>query len=177
MNKPEPSIFSRYQESRTQMFLDSDKHYANWLPGLRAQKRRRIFVIALITLLAAAAGFALATLAVRGALGGWAVCYIAFLFAAIVLGIVSHSRAEAPEDALDEYEVARRNHARSIGLTVTQGLGTAAASYLFLGAMFLDNTDLALSGGALVLTALSAGRYAPAMLLAWTTPDPDPEDG
>ncbi|MDZ7928716.1 MAG: hypothetical protein U5N21_00945 [Rhodococcus sp. (in: high G+C Gram-positive bacteria)] len=177
MNARDPNILSRYQQSRTQMFLDSDKHYANFLPGLRAQKRRRTFVIALIVVLALQAGFALATLGLRGALGGWALSYIAFSFASIVLGIVSHSRAEAPEEALDEYEVARRNHARSIGLTVTQVLGTAAAAYLFLGAMFLDNPDLALSGGALVLTALSAGKCTPAMILAWTTPDPEPEDG
>ena len=177
MTKPEPSLFTRYQESRAQMFVNSDKHYTNWLPGLRPQKRRRTFVIALVALLVAEAAFALAVLAARGALGGWAVCYIAFFFASIVLGIVSHSRAEAPEGALDEYEVAHRNHARSIGLTVTQGLGTVAAAYVFLGAMFLDNPDLALSGGALVLTALGAGRFTPAMLLAWTTPDPDPEDG
>lgn len=177
MTKPEPSLFARYQESRAQMFVNSDKHYANWLPGLRPQRRRRTFVIGLVALLVATAAFALATLTVEWALGGWGLCYIAFFFASIVLGIVSHSRAEAPEGALDEYEVAHRNHARSIGLTVTQGLGTVAAAYVFLGAMFLDNPNLALSGGALVLTALGAGRFSPAMILAWSAPDNDPEDG
>jgi peptidoglycan/LPS O-acetylase OafA/YrhL len=171
-----PSIFSRYQEARTRVFLENEKTYANWLPGLRPQKRRRAFVAFLLVLLAASAGFALSEPVFDWAIGTWGICYIVFTFAAIVLGIVSNRRAEAPVDALDELEVQLRNEARSIGLTVTQALGTAAAAYLFLGSIF-GATNFGISGGALMLTALSAGGATPAMLLAWTTPDYDPEDG
>ncbi|AMY23971.1 hypothetical protein HQO38_14035 [Rhodococcus fascians] len=171
-----PSIFSRYQEARTRVFLENEKTYANWLPGLRPQKRRRAFVAFLLVLLAASAGFALSEPVFDWAIGSWGICYIVFTFAAIVLGIVSNRRAEAPVDALDELEVQLRNEARSIGLTVTQALGTAAAAYLFLGSIF-GATNFGISGGALMLTALSAGGATPAMLLAWTTPDYDPEDG
>ncbi len=171
-----PSIFSRYQEARTRVFLENEKTYANWLPGLRPQKRRRAFVAFLLVLLAASAGFALSEPVFDWAIGSWGICYIVFTFTAIVLGIVSNRRAEAPVDALDELEVQLRNEARSIGLTVTQALGTAAAAYLFLGSIF-GATNFGISGGALMLTALSAGGATPAMLLAWTTPDYDPEDG
>ncbi|MFI7169862.1 hypothetical protein [Rhodococcoides fascians] len=171
-----PSIFSRYQEARTRVFLENEKTYANWLPGLRPQKRRRAFVAFLLVLLAASAGFALSEPVFDWAIGSWGICYIVFTFAAIVLGIVSNRRAEAPVDALDELEVQLRNEARSIGLTVTQALGTGAAAYLFLGSIF-GATNFGISGGALMLTALSAGGATPAMLLAWTTPDYDPEDG
>ncbi|MFI8567404.1 hypothetical protein ACIGGF_12680 [Rhodococcus sp. NPDC078407] len=174
--KTSTSIFSRYQEARTRVFLENEKTYANWLPGLRVQKRRRGFVVLLLLLLAASAGFALLEPAFDWAIGFWGICYIVFAFATIVLGIVSNRRAEAPVDALDELEVQLRSEARSIGLTVTQVLGTAAAAYLFLGSIF-GATNLGISGGALMLTALSAGGATPAMLLAWTTPDPDPEDG
>ncbi|MBY4229177.1 hypothetical protein HQO39_19285 [Rhodococcus fascians] len=171
-----PSIFGRYQEARTRVFLENEKTYANWLPGLRPQKRRRAFVASLLVLLAASAGFALSEPVFDWAIASWGICYIVFTFAAIVLGIVSNRRAEAPVDALDELEVQLRNEARSIGLTVTQALGTAAAAYLFLGSIF-GATNFGISGGALMLTALSAGGATPAMLLAWTTPDYDPEDG
>lgn len=171
-----PSIFSSDQEARTRVFLENEKTYANWLPGLRPQKRRRAFVAFLLVLLAASAGFALSEPVFDWAIGSWGICYIVFTFAAIVLGIVSNRRAEAPVDALDELEVQLRNEARSIGLTVTQALGTAAAAYLFLGSIF-GATNFGISGGALMLTALSAGGATPAMLLAWTTPDYDPEDG
>ncbi|MDI9894869.1 hypothetical protein QM797_09040 [Rhodococcus sp. IEGM 1381] len=176
MTKPEPSLFTRYQESRTQMFLDSDKHYANWLPSLRPQARRRKFVIFLMVLLVASAGFALSDPVFKWGIGSWGICYAVFAFAAIVLGIVSPREAEAPADALDELEIQKRNAARSIGLTITRILGTAAAAYLLFGSVFSE-TNLGVSGAALVLTALSAGGSTPAMLLAWTTPDHDPEDG
>ncbi|MCZ4561289.1 hypothetical protein O4160_10645 [Rhodococcus sp. IEGM 1401] len=176
MNTHSPSIFSRYQEARTKVFLENEKTYANWLPGLRVQKRRRAFVTILLVLLTASAGFALSDPLFEWAIGFWGICYIVFAFATIVLGIVSNRRAEAPVEALDELEVQLRNQARSIGLTVTQVLGTAAAAYLFLGSIF-GATNLGISGGALMLTALSTGGATPAMLLAWTTPDPDPEDG
>ncbi|MDV6263088.1 hypothetical protein [Rhodococcoides yunnanense] len=176
MNTHSPSIFSRYQEARTKVFLENEKTYANWLPGLRAQKRRRAFVTILLVLLTASAAFALSDPLFEWAIGSWGICYIVFAFATIILGIVSNRRAEAPVEALDELEVQLRNQARSIGLTVTQALGTAAAAYLFLGSIF-GATNLGISGGALMLTALSAGGATPAMLLAWTTPDYDPEDG
>ncbi|OZC87344.1 hypothetical protein CH254_17020 [Rhodococcus sp. 06-412-2C] len=176
MTTPGPNIFTRYQEARTKVFLANEKTYANWLPGLRAQKRRQAFVVFLLVLLAASAGFALSEPVFDWAIGSWGVCYIVFAFATIVLGIVSNRRAEAPVEALDELEVQLRNQARSIGLRVTQTLGTAAAAYLFFGSIF-GATNLGISGGAMMLTALSAGGATPAMLLAWTTPDYDPEDG
>ncbi|WP_415975377.1 hypothetical protein [Rhodococcus sp. 077-4] len=176
MNKPEQSIFSRYQEARTKSFLENDTELARRLPALRPLKRRRAFVLAMVVALVVATAFALLEPVIDWAIALWALCYIVFAFAAITLGIISDRRAEAPDEALDELEIQRRNEARSTGLRVTQWLGTAAAGYLFIGSVFVS-TNLGISGGALVLIALLAGNTTPAMLLAWTTPDPDPEDG
>lgn len=176
MTTPGSNIFSRYQQARTTIFLDNDRNMAHWFPSLRARTRRRKFVIFLLIVLTASAVLALADPILDGAIGAWAICYIVFTFAAILLGIVSPREAEAPADALDELEIQKRNEARSIGLTVTRTLGTAAAAYLLLGSAF-GTTNLGISGAALMLTALSAGGSTPAMLLAWSSPDPDPEDG
>ncbi|QII07556.1 hypothetical protein BH93_21220 [Rhodococcoides fascians A25f] len=176
MTTPGSNIFSRYQGARTKAFLENDADLVHRLPALRPRKRRRAFVVTMLVLLAMASVFALLDPVLDWAIALWAIFYIAFSFGAIALGIVSDRRAEAPDGALDEFEIQRRNEVRSTGLRVTQWLGTVAAGYLFIGSVFVS-TNLGISGGALILIALLAGNTTPAMLLAWTTPDPDPEDG
>lgn len=176
MNTPGSNIFTRYQEARTKSFLENDSELARRLPALRPLKRRRRFVAAMVVTLVVATVFAFMEPVLDWAIALWALCYIAFAFAAIALGIVSDRRAEAPDEVLDEFEIQRRNEARSTGLRVTQWLGTAAAGYLFIGSVFVS-TNLGISGGALILIALLAENTTPAILLAWSTPGPDPEDG
>ena len=176
MNTPRSNIFTRYRQARTEFFLENDSELARRLPTLRPLKRRRAFVVAMVVALIVATVFAFLEPLIDWAIAVWALCYIAFAFAAIALGVISDRRAEAPDEALDEFEIQRRNEARSTGLRVTQWLGTAAAGYLFIGSVFVS-TNLGVSGGALILISLLAGNTTPAMLLAWTTPDPDPEDG
>ena len=53
----------------------------------------------------------------------------------IALQIVSGRRGDAPEAALDEYEMQQRNSARSIGLTVTQNLMLMPIVYLIFGSV------------------------------------------
>lgn len=91
-----------------------------------------------------------------------------------VLQIVSGREGDAPQAALDEYEVQQRNTARSIGVTVTQYLMLAPAFYLVFGAVPTDgaDTDMAYAGGLMVLTALVFGGCLPAMILGWVRPGP-----
>jgi hypothetical protein len=95
-----------------------------------------------------------------------------------MLQTVSGRRGEAPESTLDEYEIAQRNSARSVGLSVTQLLMLVPVFYLIFGATITNGTDtnMAYAGGLMTLTVLLIGGCTPAMLLGWSQHDPDPED-
>lgn len=170
------SILGRYRLHRRRQLDRAEHAYANGLPGWRTQRRRRI----LIRLLVATFGF-MALVSVLCAIGvGWApllwlpACLALFPLAR-VLHLVSGRRGEAPESHLDEFEVAQRNRARSVGLSVTQLLVLIPALYLVFGATITGgtDTDMAYAGGLMVLTAMLAGGMTPAIILGWTRPDPD----
>lgn len=93
-----------------------------------------------------------------------------------MLQIVSGRQGDAPLAILDEYELAQRNSARSIGLTLTQYLMLLPIGYLIFGSVFTDggtDTDMAYAGGLMAITVLLIGGCAPAMILGWTRPDPE----
>jgi hypothetical protein len=91
---------------------------------------------------------------------------------------VSGRRGDAPQGALDEYEIAQRDSARSIGLIATQYLMLVPIFYLIFGAVLTAGTDenMAYAGGLMAVTMLLVGGCTPAMILGWTRPDPLPED-
>lgn len=173
---PEATLIDRYQTYRAGRFLKHEQMYANWLPGWRTRHRRRILVIGLALTFAFMSG-----VSVLCAFGiGWApllwlpACLIFFPLW-IVLQIVSGRQGDAPHATLDEYELAQRNSARSIGLTVTQNLMMVPILYLIFGAAFTGgaDTDMAYAGGLMALTTLLVGGCTPAMILGWTRPDPE----
>ena len=173
------SILDRYQDYRTRRFLKSERTHAHSLPAWRSQSRRRVLVVGL------AATFAVMLLVGVLTAGGlhwapllWLPACVLFFPIWIALQIVSGRRGDAPEAALDEFEVAQRNSARSIGLTATQYLMLLPIGYLIVGSTVTGGTDenLAYAGGLLALTMLLIGGCLPAMILGWTRSDPDPED-
>jgi hypothetical protein len=91
----------------------------------------------------------------------------------LMLQIVSGRQGDAPDGALDEYELAQRNNARSIGLTITQNLMLIPIFYLIFGAVITGgtDTDMAYAGGLMALTTLLVGGCSPAMMLGWSRPD------
>ena len=95
----------------------------------------------------------------------------------MALQIVSWRQGDAPEAALDEFEIQQRNSARSIGLTVTQNLMLLPIGYLIIGSVLTRGTDvsMAYAGGLMALTVLMVGGCMPAMILGWTRSDMDPE--
>lgn len=107
----------------------------------------------------------------------WLPACAAFFPAWLALQIVSGRRGDAPEGVLDEYEIAQRNSARSIGLTVTQNLMMVPIGYLIFGSVITNgtDTDMAYAGGLMALTVLLIGGCLPAMILGWTRTDPDVE--
>ena len=91
----------------------------------------------------------------------------------LMLQIVAGRQGDAPDAALDEYELAQRNNARSIGLTITQNLMLVPIFYLIFGSVITGgtDTDMAYAGGLMALTVLLVGGCSPAMILGWSRPD------
>ncbi|GAB3242417.1 hypothetical protein [Mycolicibacterium hippocampi] len=173
---PEATLIDRYQTYRTRRFLKHERTYANSLPAWRTQRRRRILVTALaITFAFMAVVSVMCAFGIKWAPLLWLPACLVFFPLWLVLQVVSGRQGDAPDAALDEYELAQRNSARSIGLTVTQNLMLLPIFYLIFGAVQTEgtDTDMAYAGGLMVLTVLLIGGCLPAMILGWTRPDPD----
>jgi hypothetical protein len=172
-------LIERYQTYRTARFLKQERSWANSLPTWRSRRRRRALVTALTVTFAVM--FVVSVLCAFGLTWApllWLPACLVFFPLWIAVQIVSGRRGDAPEGALDEFEIAQRNSARSIGLTITQNLMMIPVVYLISGAVFTGgaDADMAYAGGLMALTMLLAGACSPAMILGWTRPDPDPED-
>jgi hypothetical protein len=174
----EPNLLDRYQAYRTRRYLKFERRYANALSGWRNQRRRRVLVIVLsvaFTLM-----FAVAVVCAFGVTWApllWLPACFVFYPTWMALQIVSGRQGDAPEAALDEFEIQQRNSARSIGLTVTQNLLLLPIGYLIVGSVVTRGTDvsMAYAGGLMSLTVLLIGGCTPAMILGWTRSDLDPE--
>lgn len=172
-------LIERYQEFRTRRFLKREQVWANSLPGWRTRRRRRALVIALLaTFVVMFAISVLCAFGLRWAPLWWLPASLVFVLVWSVLQIVSSGRGDAPAPALDEFEIAQRNSARSIGLTVTQNLMLIPVGYLIFGSVGTGGADgdMAYAGGLMALTVLLVGGCSPAMILGWTRPDMEPDD-
>ena len=172
----ERTLIDRYQDYRTRRFLKHGRKYANSLRRWRTQNRRRLLVVTL------AATFTfmfvvsvLCAFGIEWAPLLWFPACLVFFPTWMVLQIVSGRQGDAPEAALDEYEVQQRNGARSIALTVTQYLMLVPIFYLIFGSALADgtDTDMAYAGGLMATTVLLVGGCLPAMILGWIRPSPD----
>ncbi|NLU82462.1 hypothetical protein [Rhodococcus sp. HNM0569] len=172
------NLITRYQQFRTRRFLKNHERTRNMLPSWRTRGRRRLLTGVVAVSIAL---FALCGVLVVAADRMWALPLLpitAVFFAAwTALQIVSSRQGDAPRDALDEWEIARRNSARSVGLTVTQVVGMIPTAILIYASSTADvDRDLAYACGVWFVAALLAGGCLPAMLLAWSEPDSEPED-
>ena len=172
----EPTLIERYQNYRTRRFLKHERSYANALPGWRTQSRRRTLVRGLsFTFAFMFAVSLLCAFGIRWAPLLWLPACLVFFPVWITLQVVSGRQGDAPQAALDEYEVQQRNTARSIGLTVTQNLMLIPIGYLIIASVVARGGDaeIAYAGGLMALTVLLIGGCTPAMILGWIRPDPD----
>lgn len=171
-----PDILTRYQAYRTRRFLENDAKTRHWLPAWRTQHRRRILVVATGIVLSTFYIVSIGSLFSKWFALGWVLAAMAFLPVWTALQTVSGRHSDAPVGALDEWEIQQRNEARSIGLTITQTLVLAAAiASIVLSTTTDEMPMLAYAGGGWTLAALMTGICSPAMILAWITPDLDPE--
>ncbi|MEU5840676.1 hypothetical protein [Rhodococcus sp. NPDC047139] len=173
-----PSLLDRYEDRRTRRFLEYEKLTAGWLPNWRTQHRRRILAGTVLALIALMFVTAIVSYFTMSAALVWLPVTIAFLPVWTCLQIVSGRQSEAPRHALDEREIAERNSARSIGLSVAQGLLILPIFTLLWSASLdtIDHRALAYSAGGFALASILFSGCLPAVLLAWTRPDDDPED-
>ncbi|MGB3352321.1 MAG: hypothetical protein WBB00_06060 [Mycobacterium sp.] len=173
---PDATLIDRYQNYRTRRFLKNERTYANSLPAWRTQRRRR----ALVTGLALTFAFMfvvslMCAFGIQWAPLLWLPACLVFFPLWLVLQIVSGRQGDAPLATLDEFELAQRNSARSVGLAVTQNLMMIPIAYLIFGSVITRgaDADMAYAGGLMALTVLLVGGCTPAMILGWTRPDPD----
>ncbi|MGW0158425.1 hypothetical protein ACWDUN_03785 [Mycobacterium sp. NPDC003323] len=170
----EMDLLERYQDYRTRRFLKQENVWATSLPAWRSRRRRRILVITLAVTFTFMFGVSvLCAFGVDWAPLLWLPACLVFFPVWIAMQIVSSRRGDAPKGALDEYEIAQRNSARSIGLTITQNLMMIPVAYLIFGAVITGGTDpnMPYAGGLMALTVLLIGGCSPAMILGWTRPD------
>ncbi|GAB2650916.1 hypothetical protein [Nocardia goodfellowii] len=172
-------LLDRYQDYRVRRWQIQEQRLSGMLPGWRNRRRRRALAVTVV--------LALAVMFIAGLLCAFDVRWaaVALLPAALIfvpvwgmLRIVSHVQDTAPAAALDELEVAQRNTARSIGLSVTQFLVLPPVFYLiFVSAVFPDigTFQSAYAGGVMVLATLLTGGCTPGLILAWNRLDPEPE--
>ncbi|MGE0220202.1 hypothetical protein [Mycolicibacterium sp.] len=173
---PDATLIDRYQTYRAKRFLKHERAYANSLPSWRTQRRRRLLVIGLAVTFAFMFGVSvLCAFGIGRAPLLWLPACALFFPMWLMLQIVSGRQGDAPHATLDEYELAQRNSARSIGLTVTQYLMLVPVGYLIIASVNTVNpeVDIAYAGGLMALSVLLIGGCTPAMILGWTRPDPE----
>ncbi|GAA4489144.1 hypothetical protein GCM10023094_50270 [Rhodococcus olei] len=174
----ETTIIERYQARRTRRFLAHSEKWGRMLPGWRSRRRRRALVLALGATFVFMLGVGVLCHFFDRAPILWLPACLLFFPIWTSLQIVSGRLGDAPTTTLDEWEVQQQNAARSAGLTITQFLVMIPVFYLIVGSVLADGDGarIAYAGGLLTLTTLMIGGCSPAMILAWTRPDPDPED-
>lgn len=171
-------LLERYQQYRTRRFLAREQQLRGRLPRMRSRARRRALVVALSMIYLAMITIAVLTYwDVTGAYIGWAVATAAMLAGWTTLQVVTVRGGDAPRGALDERELAQRDSARSIGLTITQtAVFVPAAILIFVSSGGGGSNALAYMCGLLTLTAVLIGGTSPAMILAWSRPDDPPDE-
>ncbi|QCQ89936.1 hypothetical protein [Rhodococcus sp. SGAir0479] len=174
---PGTTLVERYEDFRTRRFLRQEARMSTWMPQWRSRSRRRALVMALVVIFAGMFATAVGTYFSTPAVLGWIALLVVFLPVWTSLQIVSSRQCDAPRHALDEREIAERNSARSVGLTALQWLVLLPIFALTWGAGVdgLDHRALAYAGGGTALAAVLFGGCLPAMILAWSAPDPDPD--
>ncbi|TLF82558.1 hypothetical protein [Nocardia cyriacigeorgica] len=179
MTNATTGLLDRYQEYRVRRWLVQEERTAGMLPGWRTQRRRRMLVVVVTA--------TLIVLAVAGLLCAFGLTWAAlltlpaavvFMISWVMLRIASNRQDHAPEEVLDELEIAERNKAHSAGLSLTQMLTLPPLMFLIFSGAIVPEADAfrtAYAGGVMMLAALLAGGCAPAMILGWNRPDPEPE--
>lgn len=170
-----PNWVLRYGQWRVRRFEQRVEQTRNYLPGLRNRRSRRLLVVVLMVLLAIGiAGSVAAFWSIRPAAIPFTLGVLGAVIVLTVLRIITGSVADAPAEALDEYQLAQRNAARSLAYLVL----IPAFCVIYAVAMVLAMRDWVAGPtvGALawlLISLLLAATCLPDIVLTWWLPDDD----
>ncbi|MCX5045661.1 hypothetical protein OG921_21070 [Aldersonia sp. NBC_00410] len=172
--------YERYRAGRVARYAAQIERRAHSLPKWRTRRRRRILVgtnaaaIVLLVILGIVACFV--------SYSEWTALLVTYplIMSALIdgrLGIVTDRLADAPAELLDEFELAQRDSARSLGLQVLQwGFFIPGFFVLYTQLVGGDTSRSFTYGGwILMLAVFSLGTTLPTMILGWALPDSEPE--
>jgi fatty acid desaturase len=169
--------YENWQVRRHEKFL---RRYGHRLPRLRNRRSARRLVIALAVTVALVFASAIATFFTAWAALPFLVIILGAMLPLIyILRTVTLNVSDAPASALDEFELASRNAARSIAYTALWISMFIPYIVLLILAGGGDHTvdGQVIQGSAVLLIVLVAGATCiPTCLIGWWLPDPDPED-
>ncbi|GAB17839.1 hypothetical protein GOEFS_040_00090 [Gordonia effusa NBRC 100432] len=174
-----PRLWRRYEAWRTRMhdtFVRKNGHrLPTWHNRRGARRAARLLILNLLLILISS---------VVAYFSWWfSIPFVIGIVGCIawqyVLRIVSGSIADTPAPALDEFQLAKRNAARSISFGILVGLMFVPYFILILLSSWHDDgvPSQYVYGAAITQVALLlTGTMIPTLLTAWWTSDPDPED-
>lgn len=163
---------SRYAKS----YAKYDRHFA---PYRTRRHCRRIGVAIVALLLISGVTGVLVAWDPRLSLV-WMVALLGALFGVSALGYITGGGTDGPALHLDEFQLARRRAARSLGLTLSVPLLVIPYVFLIMLVVRSDDDgiepDHVFAAALLIWWVLCVAKAIPAVLYAWWQTDPDLED-
>lgn len=169
--------YEEWQVRRHEKFL---RRYGHRFPRLRNRRSARKLVVALVISVILVIASAIVMFFTMWAAPAFIVL-ISFVMLPLVyvLRAVTRNVSDAPASALDEFELASRNAARSIAYTALWVSMFVPYLVLIILSGGGDNSvdGQVIYGSAVLLIVLVTGATCiPTCLIGWWLPDPDPED-
>lgn len=172
--------YERYRADRVARYAAQIERRSHSLPKWRTRRRRRFLVgtnaVAIVLMVV------IAVVACFGSYSEWTAMLVTYslVLATLPAGwlqIVTDRQADAPAELLDEFELAQRDSARSLGLQVLQVGFAVPIFFVFYTQIMEGDTSRSLTYGGwiLMLAVFSLGITLPTMILGWALPDPEPE--
>ena len=173
-----PALWRRYDEWRGARHIRFAEKHANTLPGWRNRRTaRRLVLLQVLALISIFVGAVVAFFS-----SGWTTIplflgVVLTFVAQYLLRVVTGSIGDAPVTALDEFQLAQRNSARSIAFFVLFSVMFIPYFVLVILGMRDSVDGQYVYGTAILLLALLLMAVClPSMMIAWWMDDPDPED-
>ncbi|GAA1481343.1 hypothetical protein GCM10009624_17830 [Gordonia sinesedis] len=174
----QPALWRRYDQWRGARHIRFAERHATKLPRWRNRRTyRRLVVLQAMSLLALFVAAVLAYFSMKGLIVPFLIGLLGTFTCQYLLRIVTGSIGDAPVTALDEFQLAQRNSARSISFFVLFSLMFIPYLVLIvLGSQDTVDGQLVYGTAILLITLMLTAVTLPNMLIAWWMNDPDPED-
>jgi hypothetical protein len=173
-------FWRRWEQWRADYYTADLARHGHRFDNWRTRRRCRQ-VAAVVTVLIVAAGAAsIGVIWWFGFLVLWLVLVFAAIAGTVCLRYMTGGGADGPQLVLDERQLARRNAARSLGLTISIPLLVLPYGILIGSVIKAEDGlvpyQIVYSAAILIWWVLCVARAAPSVLYAWWQEDPDLED-